>query len=92
MTCLHNVWFLNYLILICRASFVCFMESLCIEASKRLLATSHLFNYTNDSLKMSTNCAVVCFGGGVSLESDLQGGWDLMLSKFHFMVTEKSLS
>ncbi len=23
----------------------------------------------------------MCFGGGVALESDLQGGWDLMLSK-----------
>lgn len=26
-------------------------------------------------------CVVMCFGGGVALESDLQGGWDIMLSK-----------
>ncbi len=25
--------------------------------------------------------AFMCFGGGVALESDLRGGWDLMLSK-----------
>ncbi len=24
---------------------------------------------------------IMCFGGDVALESDLQGGWDLMLSK-----------
>ncbi len=29
---------------------------------------------------VQSNCSV-CFGGGVALESDLQGGWDLMLSK-----------
>ncbi len=34
---------------------VCFMDSLYIEASKRPLTTSHPFNYTNVSLKMSTN-------------------------------------
>ncbi len=51
MKCLYNMWFLKYFILICRACFVCFMESLYIEASKRLLTTSHPFNYTNVSLK-----------------------------------------
>ncbi len=25
--------------------------------------------------------AFMCFGGGVALEGDLQGGWDLMLLK-----------
>ncbi len=52
MKCLYNVVFKQFKINL-RGLF-CFTESMCIEASKRLTA-SHPFNYTNDSLKMSTN-------------------------------------
>ncbi len=49
------MWFLKHFIFICGVCFVCFMESFYIEANKRLLTISHPFNYTDVSLKMSTN-------------------------------------
>lgn len=54
MKCLYNLRFENIFSLISRACFVCLMESLSKQASKRLL-TTHPFNYINVSLKMSTN-------------------------------------
>ncbi len=55
MKCLYNMCFLKHFIFICGVCFVCFMESFYIEANKRLLTISHPFNYTDVSLKMSTN-------------------------------------
>lgn len=69
---------------------MCFMDGLYIEASKKLLTTSHLFSYTNVSFKMSKTDprsgesidagSVVHRWGLISMNSDSRGHRDEALT------------